>query len=284
MATVRGRAGRKTWQRLSFGRRTTRSGQIAADQLSARRLRVFLVLALQVVAATFLVGWVRFDTELSAVSNPWHWGELFAAVLLIHAGALLMSRAQRVQRHKTPLQIGRCFLLIHGFLLANWVILQQPEVSVMLLPVPLLGMVLGFLLPIHRAVLVSMVAIALTALMVSERPELNLAVHPVAMSVAMFLGSLVAIQGVQRVRSRTRILTVGFLSGLAMAVATLLLHTAQFQQLTLANFSSNIWLQDAMWGLINGIAAGVLITSALPFLEKWFDVLTEIRLMELSDT
>jgi hypothetical protein len=39
-----------------------------------------------------------------------------------------------------------------------------------------------------------------------------------------------------------------------------------------------------MWGLINGIAAGVLITSALPFLEKWFDVLTEIRLMELSDT
>lgn len=284
MATVRGRAGRKTWQRLSFGRRTTRSGQIAADQLSARRLRVFLVLALQVVVATLLVGWTRFDIELFAVIDPWHWGDLFAAVLLIHAGALLMSRAQRVQRHKTPLQIGRCFLLIHGFLLANWVILQQPEVSVMLLPVPLLGMVLGFLLPIHRAVLVSMVAIALTALMVSERLELNLAAHPVAMSVAMFLGSLVAIQGVQRVRSRTRILTVGFLSGLAMAVATLLLHTAEFQQLTLANFSSNIWLQDAMWGLINGIAAGVLITSALPFLEKWFDVLTEIRLMELSDT
>ena len=33
-----------------------------------------------------------------------------------------------------------------------------------------------------------------------------------------------------------------------------------------------------------GISAGVLITSALPFMERWFDVLTEIRLVELADT
>ncbi|MDE0960564.1 MAG: HDIG domain-containing protein [Planctomycetota bacterium] len=284
MAKVRGRASHKTWQRLLFSRRTTRSGQIAADELSSKRLYVFLVLALQVVTATFLVGWTRFDTEFSAVSDPWHWGELLAAVLLIHAGALLMLRAQRVHRHKTPLQIGRCFLLINGFLLANWVILQQPDVSMMLLPMPLLGMILGFLLPISRAILVSMVAIALTALMASERPDATVAAQPVVMAVAMFFGGLVAIQGVQRVRSRTRILTVGFLSGLTMAVATLLLQTAEFQQLTLENITTRVWLHDAMWGLINGVAAGVLITSALPFLEKWFDVLTEIRLMELSDT
>jgi hypothetical protein len=281
MASARGRAGRKTWQRLSFGRRTTRSGQIAADQLAAHRFRVLLILLLQIVAATIVVGWRGVDAPDLTPASAWHWGELLAAVVLIHAGALLLDRSHRSERHRHEPRIGRCFLLLNGFLIANWVILQQPDVSMLLLPVPLLGMVLGFLLNISRAVLISMVAIALTALMVSERFEL---IDPIGIAVAQFLGVLVAIQGVQRVRTRTRILTVGFLSGLTMAVATLLMRTSEFQGMTMDLFARSGPLNDAMWSLVNGVAAGVLITSALPFLEKWFDVLTEIRLMELSDT
>ncbi|MEE2883806.1 MAG: HDIG domain-containing metalloprotein [Planctomycetota bacterium] len=281
MAKVRARSGGKTWQRLSFGRRQTRSSQIATDEASSRRAGHYLILLIQVLTATFLIGWKSFETPLLLDVSFWEWGELFANVVLIFAGALLLARAQRRDRERRDLQIGRTFLLLNGFLVANWVILQRPDVSVMLLPVPLLGMVLGFLLRINRAVLVSLVAIAITALMVQIRlPEIN----PVGLAVAQFLGILVAIQGVQRVRSRTRILTVGFLAGLTQAVAIVLLNPIAFKNLTLNNLISSAPLPDAMWSLVGGIAAGVLITSALPFLEKWFDVLTEIRLMELADT
>ncbi|MEC9475422.1 MAG: HDIG domain-containing metalloprotein [Planctomycetota bacterium] len=281
MAKARARSGGKTWQRLSFGRRQTRSSQIASDEASSRRLGHYLILLIQVLAATFLVGWKSYETSLLTGISLWEWGELLAYVVLIFAGALLLARAQRHDRERRDLQIGRTFLLLNGFLVANWVILQRPDVSVMLLPVPLLGMVLGFLLRINRAVLVSLVAIAITALMVQIRlPEIN----QVAMAVAQFLGILVAIQGVQRVRSRTRILTVGFLAGLTQAVSTLLLNPIAFRGLTLNSLLTSAPLQDALWSLVGGVAAGVLITSALPFLEKWFDVLTEIRLMELADT
>ncbi len=280
MATARGRSGRKTWQRLSFGRRTTRSGQIAADQLSFQRFQVSLVLLLQVLLATFFIGWKSVDDPILTGLDPWRWGQLLGGVLLIHAGALLLSRVRRSQADRLDPRIGRSFLLINGFLVASWVMLQQPDLSVMLLPVPLLGMVLGFLLSISRAVLVAMVAVVLTGMMVNVRLDLNV-VH---MSLAQFLGILVAIQGVQRVRTRTRILTVGFLSGLTMAVSILLLRVIDFRGLSLETLASSAPLHDAMWSLVNGVAAGVLITSALPFLEKWFDVLTEIRLMELSDT
>ena len=281
MAKARLRSGGKTWQRLSFGRRQTRSSQIASDEASSRRVRHFLILLIQVLVATFLVGWTRYETPILSAGSAWQWGELFANVVLIFVGAMLLARAQRFERERRDLQIGRTFLLLNGFLLATWVLLQRPDVSVMLLPVPLLGMVLGFLLRINRALLVSLVAIAITALMIQVRlPDVN----PVAVAVAQFLGILVAIQGVQRVRSRTRILTVGFLAGLTQAVAILLLNPTAFRGITLDNLLTTAPLLDASWSLVGGVAAGVLITSALPFLEKWFDVLTEIRLVELADT
>ncbi|MEE2890029.1 MAG: HDIG domain-containing metalloprotein [Planctomycetota bacterium] len=281
MAKARARSGGKTWQRLSFGRRQTRSSQIATDEASSRRVRHFLILLVQILAATILVGWKSYETPILAEGSPWQWGALLASVVLIFVGALLLARAQRYERDRRDLQIGRTFLLLNGFLLANWVLLQRADVSVMLLPVPLLGMILGFLLRINRALLVSLVAIAITALMVEARlPDVN----PVAMAVAQFLGILVAIQGVQRVRSRTRILTVGFLAGLTQAAAALLLDPMAFRGVTLDNLMATVPLLDASWSLVGGVAAGVLITSALPFLEKWFDVLTEIRLVELADT
>ena len=281
MAKARLRSGGKTWQRLSFGRRQTRSSQIASDEASSRRVRHFLILLIQVLLATFLIGWKSYETSILLASSLWQWSELLANVVLIFVGALLLARAQRFERERRDLQIGRTFLLLNGFLLATWVLLQRPDVSVMLLPVPLLGMVLGFLLRINRALLVSLVAIAITALMVQVRlPDVN----PVAVAVAQFLGILVAIQGVQRVRSRTRILTVGFLAGLTQAVAILLLNPTAFRGITLDNLLTTAPLLDASWSLVGGVAAGVLITSALPFLEKWFDVLTEIRLVELADT
>ena len=129
--------------------------------------------------------------------------------------------------------------------------------------------------------MIAAAAVVFTVLMVLERqPQID----AVAMGLAQFLGILVAVQGVQKVRTRTRILTVGFLAGLTQAIGNLLLEPLAFRDLDVTAFVVTLPLQDAMWSLVGGISAGVLITSALPFMERWFDVLTEIRLVELADT
>ncbi|MDG2084959.1 MAG: HDIG domain-containing protein [Planctomycetota bacterium] len=278
MSTSRGRAGGKSWQRLSFGKRTTPSGHISAGEAQAKQVYHTVLLVLQILLVTFLIGWKSTTQDLQQGPTPGRWIELLATIILIHAGALLLGRTVRPSGRWL---LGRTFLFLNGFLVSSWVMLQDSEISVMLLPVPLLGMVLGFLLRPSQAVLISGLAVVLTSLMVLERsPEVNVA----AMGLAHFLGILVAVQGVQRVRSRTRILTVGFLAGLTQALAVLLLDPLAFKNIDLANLTLTVPLQDATWSLIGGVLAGVLITSALPFLERWFDVLTEIRLVELGDT
>ena len=278
MSTSRGRTGAKSWQRLSFGKRQTRSGQLSSEEAQFRRWIQIALLSFQVLLVTFLIGWSSPGQDLLTDPTPGRWIELLAVVLLIHVGALLLSRTLNAGE-SWPL--GRSFMLLSGFLIANWIILQDPSVSVMLLPLPLLGMVLGFLLIPAQAILLSGTAVVFTVLMVLER---QLQINAVAMGLAQFLGILVAVQGVQKVRTRTRILTVGFLAGLTQAIGNLLLEPLAFRNVDFTEFVMTTPLQDAMWSLVGGISAGVLITSALPFMERWFDVLTEIRLVELADT
>ena len=71
MAKARARSGGKTWQRLSFGRRQTRSSQIALDEASSRRVRRFLILLIQVLLATFLIGWKSYETSILLASSLW---------------------------------------------------------------------------------------------------------------------------------------------------------------------------------------------------------------------
>ena len=278
MSSSRGRSSKKSWQRLSFGKRQTRSGQLSSEEAQYRRWVQILLLSFQVLLITFLIGWKVPGQDLLTDPSVGRWIELLAVVLLIHVGALLLSRTLNTGK---AWPLGRSFMLLSGFLIANWIILQDPEVSVMLLPVPLLGMILGFLLRPSQAILISGAAVVFTVLMVLERqPQID----AVAMGLAQFLGILVAVQGVQKVRTRTRILTVGFLAGLTQAMGNLLLEPLAFREFDPTTFAMTIPLQDAMWSMVGGISAGVLITSALPFMERWFDVLTEIRLVELADT
>lgn len=278
MSSSRGRSSTKSWQRLSFGKRQTRTGQLSSEEAQHRRWVQIFLLSFQVLLVTFLIGWLSPAQDLLSDPGLGRWIELLAVVLLIHVGSLLLSRTLN---SGSSWPLGRSFMLLSGFLIANWIILQDPTVSVMLLPVPLLGMVLGFLLKPAQAILIAGAAVVFTVLMVLERqPEID----AVAMGFAQFLGILVAVQGVQKVRTRTRILTVGFLAGLTQAIGNLLLEPLSFRDIEVTAFVLTTPLQDAMWSLIGGISAGVLITSALPFMERWFDVLTEIRLVELADT
>ena len=143
MSSSRGRSSKKSWQRLSFGKRQTRSGQLSSEEAQYRRWLQIMLLSFQILLITFLIGWTAPGQDLLTDPSVGRWVELLAVVLLIHVGALLLSRTLNTGK---TWPLGRSFMLLSGFLIANWIILQDPGVSVMLLPIPLLGMILGFLL------------------------------------------------------------------------------------------------------------------------------------------
>lgn len=89
-------------------------------------------------------------------------------------------------------------------------------------------------------------------------------------------GQTMAILSLRAVRTRTRIVEVGVLSGaayLAMTVATEL-HSEQRWLMILC---------DAGLALLWGTLAGFLVSGLLPAIERCFAVVTDVSLMELSD-
>jgi hypothetical protein len=93
---------------------------------------------------------------------------------------------------------------------------------------------------------------------------------------ALFIGALVGVLVIGRVRSRT----TPFLAGLAVGASTL---AASWGIGLMMRMESIVTLQDSLHGLLNGVASGVLMTVLLPYVERGFNVVTELSLVELVD-
>ena len=97
-----------------------------------------------------------------------------------------------------------------------------------------------------------------------------------ALSVSLFLGAAVGVVALGRVASRPRPLVAGLAAGGGMFVAALgtglLFHT-----------DYRLTLTDSMYGFLNGGICGVLLTVLLPFIERGFNVVTDLSLLELAD-
>jgi len=97
-----------------------------------------------------------------------------------------------------------------------------------------------------------------------------------ALTVSLFLGAAVGVAALGRVTSRPRPFMAGLAAGGGIFVAVwgtgLLFHTDY--RLTLA---------DSMYGFLNGGICGVLLTVLLPFIERAFNVVTDLSLLELTD-
>jgi putative nucleotidyltransferase with HDIG domain len=89
-------------------------------------------------------------------------------------------------------------------------------------------------------------------------------------------GQSTAILVLRSVRTRTRLVEVGFAAGgayLAMTVATEL-------------YSNQWWgliVFDSLRGLVWGALSGFLVSGLLPLVERAFSVITDVSLLELSD-
>jgi len=99
----------------------------------------------------------------------------------------------------------------------------------------------------------------------------------IALFVVLVASSCAAIQLMGRIRSRTRLIYVGLVTAVVAVLTTLGIGTLVGQPLLGTLFS------DALWIAICTLLAAVLMTGLLPFIERLFDVQTELSLLELGD-
>jgi hypothetical protein len=96
----------------------------------------------------------------------------------------------------------------------------------------------------------------------------------------LFAGSVAAIFLARDVRHRSKLIEVGTIAGFsqfAMLFALTIMEPAP-QYL----YSREVFL-PFLWVFANGLAAGVIITALLPYIERVFNITTNIGLLELSD-
>lgn len=89
-------------------------------------------------------------------------------------------------------------------------------------------------------------------------------------------GAAAAALALNRVRSRTKLITVGAISAVTFAALTWATGLLTMQPIEML-------FRDCLFRAMWGIMAGFLMGGSLPFLEKMFGIVTDINLLELSD-
>ncbi len=163
-----------------------------------------------------------------------------------------------------------------------------------------------------RAEIIPILLFAMTAAIAYEKELALLLTASVAMIVAFSLqqglaefvilmsGGATAILLLRRIRSRTKLIYVGFFTGIVVmlttiGVGTLVARAFGATSLALSWTTSPdvaeslrqsfyvMLLLGAAWFGFCSLLAGVLMTGLLPFIERMFDVQTDISLLELGD-
>jgi len=151
---------------------------------------------------------------------------------------------------------------------AAWLLAMQWEWRAEIIPLTFFAMTVA--IAMHREIAVVMSAIASLVFTVSHGYQISDFVILVATTAtaSLLCGTI---------RSRTKLIYVGLISA-AVAFPTVI----GVSVLTGQSLTRLLWL-DAIWYGSGAILSGVLMTALLPFLERWFDLETDISLLELSD-
>ncbi|MEE8142139.1 MAG: HDIG domain-containing metalloprotein, partial [Planctomycetota bacterium] len=293
MAKFGGKKNTKSWRRLSFSHKQTKASVLAERQSTAHRVtRIVLAISFTIMVSIVVgAGWPNTPKfQIVAGEFQWqqplkHWVEVIGLVLLVHFGMFLLVRSYHREVLLGVRRFARYFFLVGAFLLCARLLLLAPDISPFLIPLPFLAMSLALIYSGHLANNTSFAVAILLGVMAQMRDGFmdgtSVVPFDVEVVASQFLGSAVAIQGVTRIRTRTRLVTIGFASG-----AVQMLSITIFQLWGEVSLGTLKWLQfgeGPLWGFVNGLGSGILLTSALPFTERIFDVTTDMRLIELAD-
>jgi putative nucleotidyltransferase with HDIG domain len=191
---------------------------------------------------------------------------LFLVLALLAALVVLyVIRFQAALAQSLPKAAGVCALVL--LTLALGLALSRPPWYAVLVPLTVTALVLTISYNPQFALLMS---VSLTLAMVVTQGG-RLSDFLIAMG-----GQVTAILVLQNVRTRTRLVEVGFLAGGAYVAMSLATGLYSGQTWKLIGF-------DAGRGLIWGALAGFLVSGMLPIIERLFTIVTDVSLLELAD-
>jgi len=101
-----------------------------------------------------------------------------------------------------------------------------------------------------------------------------------ALTIPLLAGGFAAIFGLVRLRRQTDLLEAGVIAGIAHGVIVWAVQLTEFR----AGAGAIAWpVRESLAGLGGGVVAGFLLTGMLPYVERFFDVATNLRLFEWTD-
>ncbi|MEZ6115246.1 MAG: HDIG domain-containing protein [Pirellulaceae bacterium] len=185
------------------------------------------------------------------------------AALYVLCGVYIYYRRRAVLQDLTGL--SRLILLVTVTVAATWFSLKT---RFELVPLLLFAMTAVIVYQQEIALLLS-ASVALVAVLSGGLGILELVTLSAAMSVVVLM--------IRHIRTRTKLIYVGLWTAAAVISTTIGVGTF------LGRNPSFILLQEAAWYAACAVGAGVLMTGLLPFVEKFFDVQTDLSLLELGD-
>jgi putative nucleotidyltransferase with HDIG domain len=295
---------RKLDQFLYQHRKDPEAALLAMTRLSNLLWRLFLACALTAVCIALLFPTGDWKMLLGL-------GFLVVLVNALGWGALVRIQPSLFDR---PASFHRFVgLVLLAILLSKAVFYLQW--SPFLAPLSLLAMVLGMLYPHSIALLMVIGAAFYLALLSPRMWNIDIATlsasldgikladsgsggsltlllqHAISrldviLGLSLALGGLVSVLGVQHIRQQSRPAFVGTMAGMAQAMVVLAFQTLDpgFTYRGLNTWERvQEFLRDPAWALAGGLVSGGLITIFLPWIESLFSIVTERRLLALSD-
>jgi cyclic-di-AMP phosphodiesterase PgpH len=238
----------------------------------------------------------RRDLNLRGISSgsPLNYDDL--DLLRAEHGALIQNEGMAPKVMRSVIFFGLTMVMF-GFV-AQFLYYRQPKllsdfhqfsVLLLLMTLTLIACALLTLIPAWRA---EIVIVMLFAMMVAIAYNIELAIFlSVLVSVAycishgfglpeftiLIAASTASAFMCKKIRSRTKLVHAGVVVAAMIFPVVLGIHFLFGQPMNTA------MLTEAIWYAAGAGIAGLTMTAMLPFLERWFDVQTDISLLELSD-
>jgi len=215
---------------------------------------------------------LKLEYEAAMAARPWSQkiSRAIAVVALICALFGLGAAYAVYREPRLTFSLGRLSavlaLLVLTVALARWGAADPWRAE--LVPVLLFGQTIAIGYRREMALMLTAIAALVLAMALGQGFAVLLLLLGVSTTAIVQLG---------RIRNRSKLIYVGLIAGLIAFPLTVVLAVLDNQPLGQA-----VWI-TALCNMLWTWGAGFLITGLLPFIEKAFDVLTDISLLELGD-
>ncbi|MGB3242793.1 MAG: HDIG domain-containing metalloprotein, partial [Candidatus Omnitrophota bacterium] len=193
-------------------------------------------------------------------------GVVLLLLLLIMVAAVYNKLDLKESLLKTPKELAIILLNMLFIILLSDFIIQGPQPSYFI-PMASMGMIITLLVGFGPAFISVVLMSVLIAVLAGGKVEI---------AFVLLTGSMVGIYAIRGARRRANVLWAGLLVGLAKLLAVICAGLIN-------GIEAQVYLKDGFWGIASGVISGFIVLGLLPLFEHFFEVPTDISLLELSD-